>query len=255
MANLTYITEEGMREVIQTEAARAKAEGKSYIENSTGFGNHLTGTKKKARDIGETVLSKNPGLGYCLDLNVVEAAGGVHDIGKFQCTDAYHEIEGAYMVMTRGEEWGLVRGGTQAERRQALIRIASCLPGDAALVEELGDDFPRTAAYPEFATEQIVREYEFLLKELGLSKTAFPQPFTLEAKIACFADFTDATGDTTAVRERIQGLYDTYPQRAQEARQQGDSKKANMILHRIELIKIAEPRILESCRVVEQLLK
>lgn len=142
--------------------------------------------------------------------------------------------------------------GTSEERREKLIRIASCLPGDAALPEELGDNFPKTAAYPEHTTPEIIEKYNFLLKELSTDRIMFSVADTLEKQISCYADFKNIQGKEITVKQRLEDIYSRFLSVAEDPKT--PDKEAKMILHRRELIKRASPRILAICGTIEQLL-
>lgn len=61
-----------------------------------------------------------------LDPKLVAAAGAVHDWGKIWQPEPGHEVTGAFYVLLRGEELGIVKGGTKAERGEAL-RVIACM--------------------------------------------------------------------------------------------------------------------------------
>ena len=250
MSGLIYITEEEVRERINREATLAQSQGKDFIRNSNDYSSHLIDVGKKGKEISEIILSKNPDLDYCLNSNIPLVAGFFHDFEKIWVGDAYHEIYGAHKILNDGEELGLVKGGTSEERRNTLVRIASCLPGDAALLEELGNNFPITAEYPEHVTSELINKYQSLLKELPMDEKNFAIPDTLEKMIALYADFTD--GGIT-IEQRLKDIHNRYAKVVDNL--DTPPKEAKMIKHRRDLIKKASPRILAAGWIIEQLLK
>ena len=60
MVDLTYITEQEMRELIVKEGEQAKAEGKSYIRNPLGFSGHLINTGNTNEIVTQRILERHP---------------------------------------------------------------------------------------------------------------------------------------------------------------------------------------------------
>ena len=150
----------------------------------------------------------------------------MHDVGKIWIGDAYHEIEGADMILKRGEELGLVIGDDEKTKRDFLIRTAACLPPDAALAEEMGIDFPETALYPGYVTPKLRTQVKNLTGKLG---NLFVMD-TLEKQIASYADWVDIDGDVIDRLDEVIERYRDWSEGASEEKESDYYRKVADVL-------------------------
>jgi len=239
MKNLHYITSESFEDVIEAEVARVESEGKLFIYNSGGFSKHLINTGINAESISEIILRNHPTLRNSLSPGIMRATGFMHDFSKYDVGDPYHEIEGAYVILTRGEEMELVAGGCKSERREALKRMAMCLPSDGIVYEQLGGrGFPENVPYKNIFTPEMKEKLDFIRRELSSNKTPLTMgeltsPRGLESKVIIYADFTNS-GDEEEISfiDRLEEVY-TRHNRLSEEMDEEEVKKYHVLSNKI----------------------
>ncbi len=250
---IQYIDEETAKGLIKKAGDKAIGEGKKFITNPTGFSGHLINTGRNAELVAERILGKNSDLQGKVTPKIVRVAGFMHDFGKINIGDPYHEIEGAYEIIEGGKELGLVSGEGNLERE--LIRIAFCLPGDFALLEEMGKDFPDSALYSAFVTPRLKNQVEVLRRKFSptgepLSIATLCSPDTLEKQIALYADMTDVHGGGISYRNRLDDIVARYTKLASEADTEASK---NYWATLTGLTKQISPRIFNVCERIEKL--
>lgn len=215
MSNIKYIGEEAFLGAIEAEAKKTSREGKVFILNPAGFSRHLIGVGNNAEAITQAILKRHPTLRSFLSPDIARVAGFMHDFAKFSVGDPYHEIDGAYAILTMGEELGLVEGGSEEERRRVLRRMAACLPSDGVVYEQLGDNPPQTAIYPGFFTPEMARRLEVVRRGLSadgrvLTIEELAAPAGLEQKVVMYADFKNLEGAQVSLRDRLKEIEGRY---------------------------------------------
>ena len=260
MSKLTFIPSNRFRELVESESKKASEKGKKFIKNPEGFARHLINTGRNGELTARRIYRKQESLGNQLEPRVLRVAGLTYDIGKIGVGDSYHEIPGAYSIIKEGERWSLIAGASKADRQRILRRIASCLPGDWALLEELGNNFPESALYLSFITPELEEQVEFLRREL--SPTRAPLTIkeltalnTLEKQIALYADMVDNVASTKegrmSVTARLQDIKVRYRQYADEAE---TPESREYYMNQVRLAREIAPRIIGVCDKVEELL-
>lgn len=256
MNEIRYIDEQPMRDLIIHLGEQAKAEGKQFIKNPAGFGGHLINTGKNAYRVSMKILENHPKLASKINPDAMKIAGYMHDIGKISIGDPYHEIESAWLTIMNGEELGLVEGGEHIERREVLRRAALSLPGDYTLFEEMGNNFPLTALYPSYVTEDLIGKTEKL--KIDLSATGTPltigdltTPNTLEKAISLYADMTDLNGSGSSVDGRIAEIIERYSKYGAEYKDpEGDYYRKI-----VELTEQIAPRLKTVTGLIDELME
>jgi len=186
-----------------------------FIRGSEGFINHGIDVGAKVYDSSSKAIQKYHSLEAKLIPDALRVYGNMHDFGKIEFGDPFHEIHAAYLILTRGDkdELGLVAEGSQSERKEILKYIASLFAPDYAIYEELGgrqkEEFPdgflqRHYLKPDYLPKGdpgVVEKVNYLRRELSPDKTpltleqfALPDlcPNPLAAKFAMHADLTDS---------------------------------------------------------------
>ena len=255
MEDINYITEEQAREII-LEKGKQISKDKNNIRNPKAFLSHLINVGRNCDEIAKKILKRHPTLHEEINPDIVRISGYLHDFGKFNIGDPYHEIESATIILKNGEELGLVTGGNKNKRRNALVQIASCLPSDYALYEELGGDFPENPLYPNFITESLKENIEFLKTNLSLNNNSLSileltTPNTFEKQILLYGDMTDMGSEMkVTVKDRLDELISRYSLLAKDTTIGGDPHYFSKLAG---LTKQIAPRILGICGSIEQL--
>src|SRR3989344_5104919 len=144
---------------------------------------------------------------------------------KLPYGEMYHDFTGAHAILSNGLEWELVIGGTEGERREALRRIAICLPGDWDMEETGGENFPEGALYgttPEF--EAMIDELKIRLSpnKEKLTMLELSIPTTLERQIGVYGDLIDTNErNIGGALARIREVCERYDKCAKEAEADG----------------------------------
>ncbi|TKJ16981.1 hypothetical protein CEE44_00390 [Candidatus Woesearchaeota archaeon B3_Woes] len=249
MSEINFITEERARELIESEVESNT--DKDFIIDSSGFANHSIDTARIAYNIANIILEKHPSLKNLIDPEIIRAAGYMHDFGKVYGGHEYHEVGAAHLILTEGDKnLGLINGGLKSEREGVLREMASIIPPDLALYEELGgSNFPDGALYKDHIG-LFIEKVEQLRRDLSktdepLSIEDFALPYTLNQQITLYADLTNLNGESIPIEQRLAEFEQRYsdPQ----------SKYYNPILS--GLTKVIKPRILVVGNTVESLMK
>lgn len=249
MKDIEYITETGMKSLIESEVETNSSKG--FVKNPSGFAQHLIQTGKIAHQTASIILRKHPSLRGRLDPRITKIAGWVHDFTKIHEGSEYHEVGSAHIVLTEGDgRLELITGGTKKEKTRKLIQIARCLPPDFALYEELGGaSFPNKALY-QAALHPFLKRIEELRTKLSTSRKKlsieeFALPFSLEQQVLLYADMVNNGEEgKTSIERRLTEIKRRY----------GDPKSEyhNPIL--AGLIDVIAPRILVVGRTIENLM-
>jgi len=213
MSSLCYISEDMARGWLEAEVESNKERG--FIIEPGVFAQHHIDTGRIAYGVATTILQKHPSLGSHIDPDIVRVEGYLHDSSKIYEGNPYHEIGTAYLILTRGEEIGLVRGGSKSGRQRALRIMASLPPSDHSLYEQLGEGkYPDGVLYPDH-----IGKFKERIESLRgkLSKTDEPLtieevtlPLTLMQQIALYADLTNLQGDMVDVGPRLDEIIRRY---------------------------------------------
>jgi hypothetical protein len=201
MTELKYIEEEEGLKLLLNLLETQSAKGVNFIRSPKWASVHCVGTAKKGRDLA---------LRAGLDGDLQYAVGIFHDAGKLFEPDPFHEIVGAWYALSRGEEFGLVTGGNDSERRTALKQIASCIIADGPVYEEWTNNL--YAGTPnrfseghdgEFGIVRVENRLEELKTALSdgnsLSLERLLLPIKMEQKIALVADMADVDDEKGVV--------------------------------------------------------
>ncbi len=266
MMALEFITEQEMKGIVIEESERAKKLGRAHILNPAGFSGHLISVGNKAYDISMRILDKHLDLAGEIDPYIARTTGFFHDFAKIggnihhpeqEGGDIWHDLEGPYMVLTRNEEIGLVKGSTE-EVTNALRKISLGISSDFALAEEMGRSFPQSAAYriPPCLIERI----NFLMKNLSVDGNPITwerlvYPDTLMRKIAQYSDMVDIGGGVKQAQERCAGIIERYAKWGDELSEKGEYGKANYFRHQIGISHSPAflGRVYDNIRIVDQL--
>lgn len=244
-----YITEEAVRELVESEVAANKDKG--YVRSPEGFVNHHMQTGRIGYQVANQIIDKHPSLAPLINPELIRTEGYVHDFTKIYEGDRLHEIGTAYLVLTEGDKrLQLVTGGTSEERTALLREMAAMFPVDYASFEELGGyQGLKHCAYPELI-DQFRERLDFLRKELSdtdepLSMERFALPYSLNQKIALFADLTNLDGKSVSASERMDDAVKRYGN--------PDSGFYDPII--TKLTPVVRPRLLTVTNSIEELLK
>jgi len=248
MANIIYMNEQNVRDLIESEVQTNLDRG--YIKSSEGFARHLVDTGNIAYEVALGIQANNPRLSGQINPEILRLAGWMHDFSKVSEGNEYHDVGTPYLILTEGDgRLELVKGGSQAERKGILKKMASLIPPDFALYEELGGaDFPKRVAYPERIAE-FKERIDFLRRKLSkdenvLTMEEFALPLTLNQQIALYADMVNVNGERVNARDRLEEIKVRY----------GDSQGAYYNPKMVELTERITPRILVVCSTIESLL-
>jgi hypothetical protein len=212
--SIKYIGQEAAGKLVESTADRHKE--KNFIINGTGFANHLRDTGNIGYATAAVILEKHPELAGEVDADHQRVAGCFHDYTKIIEGSALHEIGTAYFILTEGEKHGLVSGGTYKERQTALRSIASLIPPDYALFEELGgSNYPTGSPHSPEKLAQFEKRLSWLRQELSttdqpLSIEEFALPLTLAQQIALYADLTNVRGEVVSMAARLDDIVERY---------------------------------------------
>lgn len=267
MTGLTFISEEDMRSRIVEEGERAKEMGRTHILTPEGFATHLINVGNTNFEVTQMILDRNPDLVDQVDPYVAKATGYFHDFAKIggnttnsdqQGGDAWHDLEGPHMLFTRNDELGLVTGGTEEQRKAVLRQMALGISSDYSLAEEMGNDFPRTAAYP--VIDGLVERFNQLrawLSEDGepISREKIVYPDTVMRKVAQYADMVCIGGGEKELVERLDEIVGRYSLQADEQQIEGNYEKANYFRHQvgIAISPAFRERVSQTIREVERI--
>lgn len=234
---LKYISEEKAIKLIKKMCSLEKSRIKKY----DSFLQHLIDTGNIAFKLANKIIEKYPNLG--INPEIVKVAGYMHDFSKIFEQPRYHEIGTAYIILTKGEEYGLVFGGTKEERKEALKEVARTILTDFSLYEELGGEkFPDVFYKEDF--KKFSERWDYLRKELGdgkkLSIEELTLPNNLNQKILSYADLTNRDGKIVSTEWRFKDILRRYKTQ--------DSKM-------YKVTTIAKMRVLDNCGKIEKLIK
>lgn len=204
MTGLTYIDTTGGRDFLIRLTEKVKPLGFVRGDGMWYIDNHLLLVAENGRELAQRIIERNLQTVKESELSPEEqyATGLVHDIGNIFEETVFHEVTGAHRVLTQGEEWGLVSGGTPEERKVVLERIAMNIVADGPVFEEwtqemyAGDKTRTHVVDGELAYERVAgRLYQLrriLSPEEGrfLSMTELLIPKTLAQKVAQTADMS-----------------------------------------------------------------
>lgn len=234
-----------MKRVIVQEIERAFQLGRENIFDQTEFIEHSITVGNRSYEVANLILSKRKELSNQIEPEVVRVAGYFHDFAKIggninnldqKGGGAWHDLEGAHMVLTRNDEIGLVKEGIEHERKNKLIQIALSISSDYALSAEMGRDFPQTAAYKVPAG--LVDRFEFLKRELSENeipitweKLVFAD--TIMRKIVQYSDLVNIGGGERELDERLDEIKERYARWADDLEEKGNYEKANYYRHQI----------------------
>ncbi len=242
---MLYIPENRARELIEHEVKSNAING--FIKNPEGFAQHCIYTGNIAYDVSKRILQRHPSLIGRVNPEIVRIEGFMHDFSKILEGDDYHEIGTAYIILTKGDEMGLVAGESKAERAKILKEAASLVPPDYALFEELGGyNFPKGALY------KCVNKFLERISQLrtDLSKNSNPLtiaeltlPFTLNQQIATFADLTNVNGERVSIEKRMDEIIKRY-----------SAPEQNLNPTVAKLTQVIKPRILIIGKTIESLI-
>ena len=249
MTNLTFITEESAKQLIESNVNSNSSKG--YVLNPAGFSKHLIETGRIGYRLTKEIMEKHPSLCYSLNPNFLRVYGYMHDFSKIFDGGEFHEVGTAHLILTKGDkDFELVAGGTESDRKRILREIAFIVPPDFALFESLGGrNYPNNSPYPDKIddfkerVEQLRRELSpdgkyLSIEELGL-------PFTLNQQIGLYADLTNVNGEIISVSDRIDEVEQRYGDPA--------GKFYNPIY--ADLAKKIRPRVLVVGATIENLLR
>ena len=237
MAELKYINEEEGLKLLLNLLETQSAKGINFIRSSKWASVHCVGTATKGRDMA---------LRAGLNGNLQYAVGIFHDAGKLFEPDPFHEVVGAWYALNRGEEFGLVAGGSDLERRTALKQIASCIIADGPVYEEWTNNLyagtPNRLSEGHDGESGIVR-VENRLEELKtnlsdgnpLSLERLLFPVTIEQKIALVADMADVDTQRGAVggmKARFKDILERYENPEHPDYSPIGAKSARMVMAR-----------------------
>lgn len=220
MIELEYINEKQFKEVINRESERVLKQGKRYIMSPNGFATHLIGTGQKAEKIAKLILKNHPSLRKLINPEIVKVAGFMHDFGRFNVGDPFHEIDGAYTILAHGEKLKLVKGGSNKERLNALKQMALCLPSDGLVFEQLGNPLEQI-----FYTQDIASKLSYLQKELfygenSLSLEEITSPKTIEQRIVIYSDYKNLEGEDMSLGKRMREVCARYKETSRNVTQE-----------------------------------
>lgn len=265
---LEFITEGEMKDIVIKESERAKKLERVNILNPAGFSWHLISVGNKAYDISMRILDKHPDLAGEIDPYIARTTGYFHDFAKIggnirhpeqEGGDIWHDIEGPYMVLTRNREFGIVRGNAE-ESAGALRQIALGISSDFALAEEMGSDFPKSAAYR--IPKGLIERVDFLMRNLSsdgnpISWKKLVYPDNLMRKIAQYSDMVDIGGGVKQAQERRREIIERYAKWADELSEKGEYEKANYFRHQIGISHSSTllQRVHDSVLRIEQLMR
>lgn len=249
MSKISFITEKRVRELIASEVERNKEKG--HIVSPGAFSQHCINTGRIGYEVAKKIIENHPSLAAQINPDVIKTQGYMHDFSKIYEGQKYHEIGTAFLVLTKGDtELELLCGGEQSERNYLLKEIASLIPPDYALFDELGGkNFPDAALYPDKIGDFMER-LDFLRRVLSktdskLSIEEFALPLTIGQQIALYADLTNADGKRVSVQERMTELQVRYK----------DPKRGYNNPVYAEVTDIIRPRIIVVANTIENLLK
>ena len=237
MTNLKYIgEEEGLKLLLNILETRGN-KGINFIRSPKWASIHCVGTAAKGRD-----LALRAGLNGDLQY----AVGIFHDAGKLFEPDPFHEVVGAWYALDKGEEFGLVQGGTEPERKKALREIASYIISDGPVYEEwtnqiyvgtpnrFNEGHDGEAGISRVADR--VEELRITLSNgsrLSLEKLLLP--VTMEQKIALVADMADVDlqkGFVGGMKARFKDILQRYEDPNHADYNPVDAKSARMVMSR-----------------------
>lgn len=233
MQDLEYIAERDARELIIREGRKGVDNGTSCVKNPVGFSGHLINVGNTAHEVAERILDRHLTLFGCINPEIVRVAGYMHDFAKMgygkeaadlEYSELYHDITGAHLILEKGEEFGLVSKGSESDRREALRRIAICLPGDWTFEELEQKAYGETPSFKEM-TDYLRRNLS--TNDCSLSLIGLSTPTSLERQIAVYADVVDNEDRSVAgALKRIEEMCVTYDKYVEEATGEGKNIEA-----------------------------
>ena len=238
MAQLTYINEEKGLNLLLGLIEKQKGKGVNFIRSQKWASVHCVGTAKKGRDLAVRA-GLNGGLQY--------AVGIFHDAGKLFEPDPFHEVVGAWYALTRGQEFGLVKGGKSAERVNALKRIAFCIIADGPVYEEWINNLysaSENSIGRGFDGRDGINRIETRLGDLRillspdknpLSLERLLLPITMEQKVALVADMADVDIEKRTVggmKTRFDDILQRYEDSSHADYNPVGAKSARMVMSR-----------------------
>ncbi|MFH1770105.1 MAG: hypothetical protein ABH828_00960 [archaeon] len=249
MTKINFMTEEAAKDLIVSEIKSNKEKG--YIHGAETFTNHLIDTGRIGYNITNVILEKHPSLKDQINPDIIRVQGYVHDLTKIHEGTKYHEVGTAHLILTQGDtNLGLINGGTKAERRKVLREMASIIPPDLVLYEELGgNEYPDKVVYHNII-DNFEDRIEILRRDLSttgkpLTMEEFALPLSLNQQIALYADLTNVNGEQVPIVERLNDL---------QARYRDENIPYNNPLF-ADIIEIAKPRLLVVANTIENLMK
>lgn len=242
-----YMPEEEAKKLIKSTVVENL--DKAHIKSPEEFSEHCIQTGRICFEIANRILQKHLSLSPYINPDLIRVEGYMHDFSKIFEGGEYHEIGTSHLILTEGEELGLVLGGTSLERKQILKEMASLVPPDYALYEALGGrDYFNAAVYPDKIGKFIERirqlRRDFSKTKYSISIEELALPFTLSQQIALYADLTNVNGQIVSVREKLDEIEQRY----------GDSEGNFFDPKYAEMTRIIRPRILVVGKTIENLL-
>jgi len=212
MPQLTYISEKAASDLVKSDVTAHVELG--HIKNPEGFAQHHLDTAKIAYETAASILKQHPFLGREVIPEEIRTAGYVHDLKKTMTGTPLHEIPTAYEILNN-LQLKLVMGGTEAERRSTLKRIAGIIPPDFALYESIKGAFEpgQKSLYP--INDERRAELDYLMKNLSsdghiLTLEEFALPLRLDQQIALYADLTNVEGKVVPIEQRLDEAAERY---------------------------------------------
>ena len=249
MRKINFISEEGAKDLILSET-KANLD-KGFIYDSEGFAKHCLDTARIGYKVAQKIIKKHPTLQTLINPELIRVQGYMHDFSKIYEGQKYHEIGTTSLVLQEGDtNLKLINGGSKSERKLLLQEMASLIPPDYALFEELGgNNFPDGALYKDLI-EKFLPRIEHLRENLSpskkiLSMEEFAIPKSLNQQIALYADLTNINGRRVSVQKRMTELQKRYR----------DAEKPFYNPIYAEVTDIIRPRIIVIANTIENLMK
>ncbi|MBN2422401.1 hypothetical protein JXB41_04175 [Candidatus Woesearchaeota archaeon] len=200
--------------------------GNIYDEN--GFIEHNLTTGDIAWNSACKLVKASPYFEAAVVPELVRTYGYLHDIGKVTLGVPLHEIETAYLILTKGEEWGLVRGGCPKDRKDALRIMANLSLSDSSIYPMIESRYSknlRLHSFKVYSNEYQtlkskaktivseltgINEEEINDREVIIFLQSYSLPNTPMKKIALYADSVNLKGKEVDFQTRCEEALHRY---------------------------------------------